>query len=65
MYPLTYVILYFIIIVILIMLYFTVILSVFYLLLNLVSHLHNTYFDLFHISWPIVVPTVDHMNMNK
>jgi hypothetical protein len=22
-------------------------------------------FDLFVISWPIVVPAVDHMNMNK
>jgi len=38
---------------------------VFYLSLTHVSYSHDTDFDLFHISWPIVVPTVDHMNMNK
>ena len=25
----------------------------------------DTYSDLFHIVWPIAVPDVDHMNMNK
>jgi hypothetical protein len=30
-----------------------------------VSHLYDTYFDLFHILWPIVEPTVDYMNMNE
>jgi hypothetical protein len=37
----------------------------YFILMTHVSHLYDTYFDLFHILWPIVEPIVDYMNMNK
>jgi hypothetical protein len=39
--------------------------TVFFFLLTHVSYSQDEYFDLFHILWPIVVPAVDCMNMNK
>ena len=34
-------------------------------LLSFCLYLYTYIFDLFYISWPFMVPAVDHMNMNK